>query len=193
MTLWDTRSRAVETSEVGELCDLLQVSETTEPDPEFEAELAGVPLHGGWFLLVVQGIEHRLTDPAVLSQLAKRWRCLSCVVEEHAMVSYATLWRAGHMAWSVGHDAQKGILHLEATGDLPPSFRDLRDRTLQEQTRLGGQAAEEDLVFEVPLLLARELVGFKHDEAPTHPFESEPRVFEVIGETALGRPWWKLW
>lgn len=146
---------AVETSELG---DLLQVRETKEPDPEFEAELAGVPLHGAWFLLMAQGIEHRLTDPAVLSQLAKRWQCLSCVVEEHAMVSYATLWREGRMAWTV-----------------------------------GGQAAGEDLVFEVPLLLARELVGFKHDEAPTDPFESEPRVFEVIGETALGRPWWKLW
>lgn len=184
---------AVETTELDQLFGRLQVSETSEPDPVFEASLSGVPLHGGWFLLVAQGIEYRLTDPAVLGEISRKWPCLTCVVEEHAMVSSAALWRGGHVVWSTGHDAEQGMFHLYATGDLPPSFRELRDRTMQEQTRAGGQEAGVDLVFDVPLLLAKELVGFKHDEEPTHPFQSDPKVFQLLGAPALRRRWWKLW
>jgi hypothetical protein len=91
----------------------------------------------------------------------------------------------------VSHDAQEGIFNLVATGDLPNSFDQLRRSKFREQESAGGQAANVDFVFEIPLLLAKELTGFKHDEDTTCLAQPTPVVF--IDEARSTKPWWKLW
>ena len=49
------------------------------------------------------------------------------------MVSWARGWSAGTLAWSVRHDLQVGLRHLEASGDLPPEYPAVRDWLLAEQ------------------------------------------------------------
>jgi hypothetical protein len=145
-------------------------------------------IHGGWFLLIGNRCNHRLIDEDFLARLSSRWKCVACSVEEHVMVSSAALWEAGEPVWEVTHDAQDNIFHLASSGRLPEGFAATRDRVLREQEREGGQQAGVDLVFDVPLLLAKSLTGYKHDEPveflPTPP----PGAF-----LDKRRPWWKFW
>jgi hypothetical protein len=46
------------------------------------------------------------------------------------MFSKAAVWRAGGEVWSVVHDSEKGVRHLEARGHLPSEFASIRDRLL---------------------------------------------------------------
>src|SRR5690242_5317106 len=62
------------------------------------------------------------TNPARLARLPLQSRCVTCVVLEHAMVSYASLWQNGRYAWQIRHDPSQGDEHLEVQGDLPSNF-----------------------------------------------------------------------
>lgn len=110
------------------------------------------------------------------------------------MSSSSALWRASAAVWSASHDAQDGIFNLVATGDLPSSFDPLRERKFREQESEGGLAANVDLIFEIPLLLAKELTGFKHDEDPKCLAQPTPVVFidEAARSPTRKRPWWRL-
>ena len=61
--------------------------------------LAGASLKSGWcavfaqYALVMDATVG--TNPARLMRLPARSRCITCVVLEHAMVSYASLWQEG--------------------------------------------------------------------------------------------------
>jgi hypothetical protein len=86
---------------------------------------------------------------------------VTCFVEEHVMVSRATGWKDGHLRWSVTHDAQKGLMHLDVQGEPPPGFAAIRDRKLAEQAADDGSV---DWLFEIPVETARSVVGYLHNE-----------------------------
>ena len=71
--------------------------------------LAGASLKSGWcavfaqYALVMDATVG--TNPARLMRLPARSRCITCVVLEHAMVSYASLWQEGRYAWQIRHDS----------------------------------------------------------------------------------------
>ncbi len=102
------------------------------------------------------------------------------------MYASAALWRAGACHWRVKHDAQEGIYHLEAEGQLPPDYEGIRRDCLAEQDAEGGDEAEVDIVFEVPLRLARSLCGFKHDEPMP---AGESVSFEELKPSAANKGW----
>ncbi len=163
----------------------------TETTTEFfESAISGAPLRAGWYVVTAQGCDHRLVNPSLLESLSVDMECVTCSVEEHVMASACSFWRNGAAVWEVTHDAQRGMFDLVAKGQLPENFEELRAKVFQEQEDEGGADAEVDLVFAVPLLLAQDLVGFKHDEEWKPLTTSAPRVFEDI---APQRPWWKRW
>ena len=171
-----------------------QVRPTGEPGELLSTAIAGAALEGGWYLLVAQGCGHRLIDPGLLTTLSLHWDCVACSIEEHLMFSSASFWRSGEELWSISHDAQEGMSDLTATGDLPASFEATRERIVQEQESEGGASAEVDLIFEIPLLLAREVTGFKHDEEVNCLAQAVPTAFRDDAVTeSKKRPWWKLW
>jgi hypothetical protein len=182
---------AVQTPDQASLFERAQVRPTDEVDECFESPVSGTALNGGWFLLVGQGCDHRLIDRALLQSLSVRWPYVACSIEEHVMFSSAAFWHAGTEVWSASHDAQKGIFNLAVSGELPGSFDQLRESKFREQEAQGGPAADVDLIFEVPLLLAKELTGFKHDEAPTCLAQPAPVAF--VDQVQHRRPWWKPW
>jgi len=182
---------AVQTTDHTALFTEAGIRSTNEPDEAFESPIAGAALTNGWYLLVGQGCNHRLIGRALLSSLSARWPCVACSVEEHVMVSSASLWNAGHEVWSVSHDAQRGRFDLTAAGNLPAAFDELRRRTIREQEAEGGEKAGVDVIFEIPLLLAKEITGFKHDEEPT--CLAHPAVAFVDEGSPPKGPWWKIW
>ena len=187
---------AVQTENNDSIFELLDVSPTTEEDEYFESKFSGSALKNGWFLLVGQGCENRLVQKDVLSELSQFGPTVACSVEEHVMYSSAEYWCSGSKKWSAAHDAQQGMYNLETSGALPNLFESLKIRVSKDQDAEGGEKADVDLIFDIPLLLASELTGFKHDEDCESLAQPNPVVFSEKGRTTtttVKRPWWKLW
>ena len=94
------------------------------------------------------------------------------------MYSVASEHRNGALLWRVSHDAQKSIFDIAAEGALPGKFQELRDRTLDQQKHEGGDKAEVDYVFDIPLLIAQGICGFRHDE--TSPDDGGPKFTRLV-------------
>ena len=180
---------AVRTSDPEAVYRSLQVRPTDKTDEHFDTPLAGVPLKTGWVLLVAQASE-RLIAPQILASVSAEWDCVACLVEEHVMASSATFWSGGAEVWSIAHDADKGILHIDATGQLPDSFVAVRDETMREQ-QAEDTAGEGDVdhIFDIPLLIAKELTGFKHDDQRDQALMATTPV-ALIDDAPKKRGWW---
>ena len=63
---------------------------------------------------------------------------------------------------------------IDTSADLPTSFSDVRDHFLAQQLSEGGVEAEVDFAFDVPLEIAQQITGFRHD-AP-----GEPERFTIL-------------
>jgi hypothetical protein len=183
---------AVETEDSPALFEAAQVEPNEGLDSHSQGSISGGRLKGGWFLLLGQGCDHRVVAPELLAALSQHFACVACSVEEHVMFSSAAYWKAGREIWSLTHDAQKGKYDLAVEGELPASFEELRRRVFQEQETEDTGQATVDYVFELPLLLAKELTGFKHDDDPRGRFEVAPVVFSDLAPKPP-RPWWKVW
>ena len=108
------------------------------------------------------------------------------------MHSSASLWRDGSEVWSASHNGDQLVFDLTTSGTLPDSFQELRDRIWAKQESEGGERADVDHIFEIPLLLAKELTGFKHD-GDREALVGIPVAFDDEDPRAGRQPWWKLW
>jgi hypothetical protein len=156
------------------------------------APIAGTELPSGWTLVVANGCDHALISDARLVDACEHTDLVACSIEEHVMYSAASFWSRGKRVWSVVHDAQRAIDHLETFGELPPSFAEIRAALLAQQSEAGGADSDTDFIFDAPLVLAQRLTGFKHDDA------GGPESFDTLQdlrseERRLRRPWWKFW
>jgi hypothetical protein len=150
----------------------LGLSSTGEREEIPESPVVGAALPGGWYLVV---FNEGFPEESTLKTLSGIGELVFAAVEEHVMYSTAAGYRDGERKWSVAHDAQKGITHLEADGELPDAFAAIRAAMLAEQEGAGGENADVDYLFDVPVNLAAELTGFRHDQdvpgAEGEPFE----------------------
>jgi len=156
-----------------------------------EAPLSAASMPNGWFLMVSDHTEHVVSD-SVLERLTADCEAVTCFVEEHVMFSSAAGWKNGLRCWSVSHDAQQGVDHLQTEGDLPASFTAIRDRLLSKQKEENTRkprtrrppflrrvvSAEEigcDYLFDIPVELAGHVTGYRYDQdvpgATREPFE----------------------
>ena len=106
------------------------------------------------------------------------------------MFSSATCFENGELVWRTEHDAQKSIYDLTSSGELPAAFSEIVASLKQQQDDEGGSSADVDFIHDVPLTLAKSMVGFKHDETGA----DDPEQFEVLrSEGGTAKPWWKFW
>jgi hypothetical protein len=115
----------------------------------------------GWYLIVSNHTEQVVSDDAMRRLASSGCELVTCFVEEHVMVSRATGWKDGQLRWSVTHDAQKGLMHLDVQGAPPAEFADIRDRIVAEQAADDGAC---DYFFDIPVETARSAAGYRHDE-----------------------------
>ena len=127
---------------------------------------------------------HSFLGEQVLKRVSAGCEVVAADVEEHVMVSVAKGWNDGHELWSVTHDARRGTEHLEAFGELPAAYVSIRDRLRSEQTEAGGPDVEVDYIFDVPVQLAQNLTGYRHDEDMS---EASDEPFEVLVATTASR------
>jgi hypothetical protein len=154
-----------------------------------ESDLTGTSLPGGWYMIVSNHGSPALMEEKMLARASAQSEVVCCFVEEHCMCSSAQGWRNGSQTWSVFHEAATGgISHLETKGDLPAVFNAIRDRQYAKQEAAGGSKAGVDYIFDIPVELAHELTGYRHDVAIP---ELGDRAFEVLTATEAGpRPSW---
>ncbi len=170
--------------------------ETTEYG---ESLFTGRTLPNGWFILVINRCEHKFVKPKALASLSRLGDVIACSIEEHVMWSVAELWRNGTQVWRIEHDAQKSISHISTSGLLPGGYPAIDRRFAEKQKESGGEKSDTDYFFEIPLQMAKSIVGFKHDEAGLE--DGGFIVFKVNTSSTFAdriadqrtKQWWKLW
>jgi hypothetical protein len=151
-----------------------------------ESPFNGLQLPNGWYFVIADHQSPEFFPESVLAQLSTHGELVICFVEEHVMYSSATGWKDGRQVWSIYHDSQRDIEDLEATGDLPPSFGPIRDKLRAAQEAAGGRSARVDFTFDVPVELAQELTGYRHDANIP---ELAAKPFEILARSKW--PWFK--
>ena len=160
----------------------------------------GRKLPSGWFLLVIDKCEHKFVNPNSLAPLSLGCEVIATSIEEHVMVCSSELWRNGAQVWRIEHDAQKSIEHIAASGSLPADYSTIEQEHAEEQKQAGGSEADTDYFFEIPLHIAKNIVGFKHDEVDPAIEDGGFMVLELKVAKSRARiekqskkSWWKLW
>ena len=136
-----------------------------------ESSVSGAWLPGGQYLLFVN--DEILPKDRVLAKLSRSASLIAFQCNETVMNSFASSWVDGVECWSVFHDAQQGIRHLETSGSLPDCFASIRDKCFTEQDDAGDNCGV-DYIYDVPVKLFAQLGGLRYNE-------------EIPGATA--RPW----
>ena len=136
--------------------------DTGRPGTAPEAPVSGAVLPNGWYLIF---FDH---DPLSvrLEPLSVGCRIIACEFEEHAMVSSAAGYEDGRLLWEIVYgivDGDRYDLHVKGT--LPPEFAAIRDQAFEEQDDAGGQDADVDCVFDVPLKTAEAICGYHYEVA----------------------------
>jgi hypothetical protein len=110
-------------------------------------------------------------------RLLLKGEVIICDVEEHIMYSSVVAFKDGDLSWRVVHNAQQTNDHLSIEGSPPESLPKI-------QTEQSAQVSQDeaDHIFDIPIRLAQELVGFRYDE-------TIGRSFEVL----RNKPKWKFW
>jgi hypothetical protein len=164
-----------------------------------EAQFTGCKLQSGWFVVVINEYGHPFMSSQSLASLSTDNDIVACAIEEHVMVCTAEEWRNGRQIWRLEHDAQQSMEHISASGQLPEVYASIEQASAEQQAEAGGKKADVDYFFEIPVETAKNIVGFKHDEAglsgdrfeilETDPAASQP----VASGQRTGKPWWKIW
>lgn len=134
--------------------------DTGEIDEYFEEAHSGGELPGGWYVIVTNDLA--LFEAGKLAAWSAGGRLAAVAVDEGSMNSVATEWRDGKQVWSLSHDGSEGGETLEVEGTLPDVFEELKTEALAVQAEAEGEPV--DHVFDIPLDLAAEVTGFRHDE-----------------------------
>lgn len=158
--------------------------------------VTGHALRDGWHLVIAPRCDNPLTSELSLTALSQVAQVIVCRIEEHVMFSSTEFWERGGKVWCVEHDAQQGMRHLKAEGVLPAAY-DIAVREAEEQQDEEDKGPKEvDFYFEVPLQIASEIAGFKHDEENAALDQTQFEVYapssKPLGDVAA-RKWWQVW
>jgi len=112
---------------------------------------------GDWRFVVSD--DHRFASRERVSAAAQGGVAVVLYLEEHVMISGAFGAEGGELAWSVQHDPNHGMEHLETWGEPPAALDGIRDRLLAELRKLD----DADYIFSAPTELAASVCGFNVD------------------------------
>jgi hypothetical protein len=156
----------------------LRLRRTGRREEFAETEPATALLPGGWALVWIDEFDEPRFAHAELAALSRGCELIHVMVEEHVMYCAAESWRDGAQIWFVSHDSQQGRTNLTAIGDLPESFREIKDDCMRKQgTDERWSGIRTDFVFDIPVETAYRVTGFRHDRISA--FEGK-KPFEVL-------------
>ena len=177
---------AVEALSVDESLQRLSLSRTGKNCELPFNGVSGHALPGGWFMLAAMGCDHRIARAESMTALSKGCRAVACAVEEHVNFASTELWQDGHRVWHVQHQGDRDVENISHSGAPPARFFDL----LATVEPGDSESLEGHFHMDIPLLLAKEIAGFRHDECNP---EIDSTPFEQLTDLAPKRHWWQLW
>jgi len=163
------------------LLDRFDLRPTGEAEEFPESLISMAKLDTGWRVLWYNEYGCPFLRPEDIGSISNEQEVPLCLVEEHVMASSAELWSGGKRKWWISHDGENGAKGLDTDGELPDCFPALKEQMEEAQRAEGGEEADVDYIFEIPLKVAQSLVGFKHDEACPHLREEH---FVVLSRSA---------
>ena len=186
---------AVKTDDLEQLFEIAKVVPTTEADEWLESDFSGSGLQDGWYFFQAKGCDHPIISGDSLSKISTVGETIACSVEEHVMVSVAEGWNNGARSWLVVHNAQEGMFDLSAEGELPAPYDAIKEDYISQQNAEGGEDANVDFIFDIPLQVAKQICGYKHDDGSPPWVPPGPVAFTQLGASsaATAKPWWKVW
>jgi hypothetical protein len=148
--------------------------------------VASHTLPKNWFLVAAGRCDHRIASSASMAALSKGCRAVACAIEEHVNFASTELWQDGTRVWHVQHQGDEDSGNMSSEGQLPQRFHELLATVEPDDSEnLDGH-----FHMDIPLLLAKELSGFRHDETDA---ELDSTPFEELAELKAKGSWWKLW
>jgi hypothetical protein len=148
-----------------QVLEAARLVDTGESDEDNEAPMAGATLPGDWYLVRLDDCFHPFVTPSALAKFSDGCQVLGCQIEEGTMASDAFFYDHGHRVWNVTHQSERGIYDLAIEGAPPEFFGALRERLIEQQDKEGGEAADVDFIFDIPIQLAAEICLYRHDNA----------------------------
>jgi len=142
----------------------LRLADTGEPDTYCEGALCGAEIPGGWFLIHINDCFHPWMEDEELAIHSRGCTVLGCQVEEHVMASGSFVWQDGSQVWTVVHESENGIDDLRIIGDAPAQVAAIHADATRAQDEEGGDEADVDMIFDVPIDVAEAVCGFRHDK-----------------------------
>jgi hypothetical protein len=109
---------------------------------------------GGWRFFMSE--DHRFASRERVVAASQGGSALGVYLEEHVMVSGAFGAEEGRLVWSVQHDPEHGLEHLDIWGEPPAALEGIRDQLLAELQTLE----DTDTLFNVPVDLAATICSF---------------------------------
>jgi len=109
---------------------------------------------GGWEFVVSS--DNRFASRERVSAASQAGSAVGAYLEEHVMVSGAFGASDGRLIWSVQHDAEAGLDHLDVWGEPPAALAGIRARLLHELRTKD----DVDYLFDAPTELAATECGF---------------------------------
>lgn len=147
-----------------------------------DSPVCGAALPTGGYLLYIN--DDILPDDHVFARLSRNASLVACYANETVMNSFASSWENGVERWSVFHDAQQGVRHLETQGNLPEQFGAIQERVFAAQAHAEGT----DYVFDIAVELFVACGGVRYDRDIEG---AGPEPWQVLARPSTGRrKWW---
>jgi len=153
---------------------------TGEVEESPESLISSAQLDTGWRVIWYNKYGCPFLGPDDLSSLSFDQDVLLCLIEEHVMASSSELWSGGKRKWFLSHEGENGPKGLTAIGNLPETLAPIQEEMQRLQLAEGGDEAGVDYIFEIPLNVAQDLVGFKHDEESAHLIDGHFHVMRRV-------------
>jgi hypothetical protein len=160
---WHIWWLAVQGKKPDEVRAALRLIATDDYEEHLEADVLELELESGWYLICFNRIDLLPQIEKQIPALSSSAQAVECVIEEGSMMSLANGYADGRLTWQVFHNSQAGVTHLDVQGELPPAYGAIRDGQLARQAARDKRV---DYVFDVPVMLAQQLVGYRHDVLP---------------------------
>jgi hypothetical protein len=166
------------------ILNLLNLRSTGTRDSVSHGRIGYLEIPNGWKLIL---FDHKEFGDKELNLLSHRNDLVYCFVEEHVMFSKAAAWAAGNEVWSVIHASEVGISDLQIKGSPPAIFERIRTAQFAEQKKEEESSEQVDHIFEIPVLLAQEVTGFRYDQDIPGVWEDEAEILEAAKRPFLNR------
>ncbi len=143
-----------------------------------ESPVTSVVLPNGAYLLYIN--DEIIPNDRVFARLSQDASLNACYANETVMNSYASAWKNGTQQWSVFHDAEQGLTHLETEGTLPSQLTPIQDSMLAKQR----DCEDTDYVFDIPIELFAALGGVRYDQDIDG---ADPEPWQVLNRVSQAR------